>query len=272
MKVLTTGTGSGLGRSIHEAFGGFAWTRDLQHSDRERLKPQGVDVIIHCAFNSIRNVPMEALYGYVQDNVLLTRELVTIRHKKFIFISSVDVYPKDGGRYSEDQRIDISKLTSTYGWTKLMSEAIVCQHCPNYLILRCVSLLGPYMRKNSLLRILEDDPCTLTLTGDSEFNYVLHSDLVEFIRFSLENNLRGVYNVSSNGNISLMHVAAMLGKSVGFGNYNYMVGNIDNHKIASLFPAFRKTSQEVIKEFARQRAGTSCVASPLHHENRLSQP
>jgi nucleoside-diphosphate-sugar epimerase len=253
LRILVTGTRSGLGKYVHENLGGLALTRHTPAEERKKIKNSIVDVIIHCAFNSRRGVNSDNLYQYIQDNVNLTEELVSIPHKKFIFISSIDVYPKRKGNHSEDEIIDIDSLNGIYGITKLMSESIIKNQCRNYLILRASALLGKYSRKNSLLRILEDKDCTLTLSGNSRFNYVLHSDVLDFIKFSIEHDIKGIYNLASSDNITLSEVAEMTDKKVKFGSYFYDAGNIDNSKISSVFPAFKKTSKEVIAQFIGER-------------------
>jgi len=253
VSILTTGSLSGLGKHLYESLGGLGWTRRLASDWREEIGRKGVEVIIHCAFNSSRSVNSESIYGYLQDNVLLTKELVSIPHQKFILISSVDVYPQRPNRHQENELIDIHAVNGIYGMTKLMSEAIVRQRCSNHLILRCVSLLGEYSRKNSLIRIIEDEPCRLTLSGDSRLNCVLYPDVSDFIRFAIGQDAQGIFNISSAENLVLSAVADRLGKKVRFGTHRYEVGDIDNSKASSIFPAFRKTSMEVIAKFARER-------------------
>lgn len=249
MRILITGAMSGLGRHIYETLGGIPWTRELMAEDRERIKRGGVDVIIHCAFNSRQAIDSDCLYDYLNDNVLLTKELTSIPHHKFIFISTVDVYPKRPGFHSENEIIDVNAVNGIYGLIKLMSEAVVKEHCSNHLILRCVTLLGKYSRKNSLIKMIEDSPCTLSLSGKSRFNYILHSDVSDFIQFAIKDDIYGTYNVSSSENIVLSKIADMLGKQINFGEYRYDVGDISNKKIVLIFPAFNKTSREVVKKF-----------------------
>lgn len=251
MRILTTGVLSGFGRYIHETLGGIGWTRQFTVEDREEVQRKGTDIIIHCAFNSRQTVDSDHLYSYLMDNVFLTKELISIPHRKFMFISSVDVYPKMQGLRSEKEMIDLFSVKGLYGMTKLMSESIVREHCPNYLILRCSSLLGKYSGKNNLIRIMEDEPCGLTLSGDSRLNCVLYLDVSEVIRFAIKHDIEGIYNVTSSENIFLSEVASVLDKQVNFGSYYYDVGDIDNSKISSIFPIFRKTSKEVIVQFAR---------------------
>ena len=254
MAVFTTGISSGLGRYIYENLGGFALTRSTSSEELEKIKTKGVDVLIHCAFNPSQIITSDSLYGCLQDNILLTKELVSFAHKKFIFISSVDVYPKDSKLHSEGEIIDMDSVNGIYGITKLMSESIVKNHCKNYLILRGTAFLGKHSRKNSLISIAEDEKCVSPLSGDSRFNYVLHSDILDFIKFSIKRDLKGIYNLASLDNITLQEAAGVLRKEVKFGNYFYDVGNIDNSKILSIFPSFSKTSKQVIEEFIKQKS------------------
>ena len=258
-----TGTFSGLGRHIHETLGGIGWTRQLPSSkDRNEIKLTGVDIIIHCAVNArwSINVDSDVLYGYLADNVLLTEEMVSIPHKKFIYFSTTAVYPRQLSVFQEDQVIEVDAVSGVYAITKLMSEAIVKQYCPNYLILRCVAPLGKYSRKNSLMRILDDEPCTLTLAADSTFNYVLHSDINDFVYYAIQTDIQGIFNVAAKDNLTLGEIADWCGKKVNFGSYHHDIGNVDNTKISMIFPAFRRTSQEVIAQFIQERMGNTFIA------------
>lgn len=252
MKILTIGTTSGLGRQIHESLGGIALDINTPVEEREALKKTGVDVIVHCAFNPQMAVDSNTLFGYIKDNVLLTEEVVSIPHGKFVYVSSVDVYPKVSGRHSEEEIIEIDSVDNLYGITKLMSEAIVRGRSDNFLILRFSAMLGMYSRKNSLIRMLEDDECVLSLSGDSRMNYVLHTDVSDFIRLSIDQNLKGIYNMTSSEDITLLEVAEMLGKKVRFGSYVYDVGDIDGSRARSVFPTFNKTSRDVIEQFIKE--------------------
>lgn len=249
MRILTTGVLSGLGKYIHENLEGVGFTRDCSEDNLEKLREEGIDVIIHCAFNFSREVNSNSLYQYLEDNVFLTKKLIEIPHTKFIFISSVDVYSKNTESNSEDDIIELDSVRGIYGITKLMSESIIRNHCKNYLILRGTALLGKYSRKNSILKIIDEKECILTLSGDSRFNYLLHSDVLDFIKFSIEHDIKGIYNLASSENITLLEVASLLGKKVKFGTFLYDVGKIDNSKISSIFPAFKKTSKEIILQF-----------------------
>lgn len=249
MKYLITGTSSGLGKYLHDNLGGFCLTRQTSKKDREEIKKDSIDVIIHCAFNSKQD--LKNLDQYFKDNVSLTEELTKLPHKKFIFISTIDVYPKNSTKHTEDEILDPNTTEDLYAKTKLLSENLVKKNCPNFLILRCSALLGKDSRENSLIRIIKENYPTLTLSAKSIFNYILHKDVLEFIKLAIEEDLQGAYNLASSKNITLKKIADLFKKKVSFGDYIYNVGNIDNSKATSIFPPFKKDSKEVITQFVK---------------------
>lgn len=253
MKMLITGNKSGLGKYLFENLGGIGWDRNTSFKTREKIKKSKIDIIIHCAFNSSREITSESLFSYVEDNVFLTKELVSIPHKKFIFFSSVDVYPKNKKNHSEKEIINPNYVEGIYGITKLISESIIRNYCKNYLILRGSAFLGKYSRKNSLIRIIEDEKGVLTLAGDSEFNYVLYPDILDFLKIAIKKDLKGIYNLTSLEKITLSEIAKNQGKKIRFGNYLYTTGEADNTKIYAVCPALKKTSKQAINLFIKER-------------------
>jgi len=249
MRILTTGSSNGIGRYIHEQLGGMGLDKDTPVLDKKKIENKGADVVIHCAFNPLKEVSGCLPYGYVEDNLFFTEKMASLTEGKFILFSSVDVYPKDGARHCEDEAIKIDKVSGVYGVVKLMAECIVKERCSNYLILRCASLLGKYTRNNNLLLAIKQKNPHLTLTLDSALNYVSYDDVLGFIKYAIDKDLKGIYNVASLKNITISKVSDMLRNKVYPGKYRYNVGKIDNKKVASVFSAFKKTSKEVINEY-----------------------
>jgi dTDP-4-dehydrorhamnose reductase len=255
LKFLITGSKSGLGQYLHERFDGAEWSRNVDASLQAQIEDEGVDVIVHCAFNSRVETAKRDFYQYISDNLLLTEKLTRVPHKKFIFISTVDVYPKNGKVSHEDDTIDPNEVANIYGTTKLMSEAIVSNECADFLILRCSALLGKYARQNSLMRILENDVCELTLSAQSCFNYVLHKDVGDFILHTLDDDIQGVYNFVSNQNVALGDIAKFFGREPHFGSYRYDAGVVSNAKIVSTFPPIDRSSMDAVIFFTEEKYG-----------------
>lgn len=255
-KILVTGTKSGIGKYIHEQLGGTEFTR--QSNNLNELKKQSFDVIIHCAWNSVatRLVTNENLGQYYYDNALLTQELLQIPHEYFVFFSTVDIYPEGQKFHSEDEVIYTDFISTIHGITKLISETVVQAKANNFLILRPVSMLGSYMRKNNLLKLFEDPHPSLALTATSVYNMIHYPDVLGFIRSAIDRGETGIFNLASASNISLTRIAEITGKKVVFGDYLYKTRNILNEKATRIFSAFNKTSEEVLKEFLAQKNKT----------------
>ncbi|MBI5122590.1 NAD-dependent epimerase/dehydratase family protein [Candidatus Roizmanbacteria bacterium] len=245
-KYLITGSSSGLGKYLNDQLKGTTFKRNAENVE-------ATNILIHCAFNRTKEITSKNLYQYLLDNVFLTKKLVKIPHKKFIYISSVDIYPKNNKRHSEDETIDVNQISGSYAMTKLMSESLIQNLCPNFLILRCPSLLGRDAKENSLIKIINEEYPTLTLSSKSVFNFILHKDILEFIKIAAEKDLQGIYNLVSSENIILSQIAKLFGKKVNFGTYLYNVGNIDNKKAAKLFSSLNKTSEDTINKFMNLR-------------------
>ena len=248
--ILITGTQSGLGKHLHEALGGLELSRLNRGDLVSDLKKKGVDFIIHCAFNSKSSIFADDLNSYIDDNLSLLEELLTIPHKKFIYISSIDVYPKNGVLHDENEKINIPEGISFYGMFKLMAETRVASRSKNYLILRCSALLSKYSRSNSLVRLLTKKHCELTISQDSIFNYVLCDDIAAFIKLAIERDLKYTYNICASTNVKIYDLASAFHKHVTFGHFKYETGNIDNRKAISIYPKFELTSHDIASEFA----------------------
>ena len=247
-RVLVTGAASGLGRHCYEAFRAVPYTRETNHALLlEEAKANPFDVIIHAAFNARPNIDTKNLNAYLSDTTFLTQKLLTIPHKKFIFISSVDVYPKDDQAHHEDEVIRLNEVDGIYPISKLISENMVSASGNQPLILRPTAMLGPYAKPNSLMKILHHDCVSLTLASQSTFNYIRHDDVSDFIQHAIHHQLNGIFNVAASSDLQLGEVSKHFNKPATFGNYVYKTANADNHKISALFPCFKRTSMDNIK-------------------------
>ena len=231
--LLITGTKSGLGKYIYDnCENRFSLERNNRYKLLQELKHTEIDLIVHCAFNSERTIT--DYYKYLDDNVLLTQQLCTLKHKKFVYISSVDVY---------------QEKDSIYKTFKLFSESLVLQQTNNPLILRCSALLGADMRKNNFLKIVQDSKPILSLAANSTFNFVSYHDILNIITQSEQEHISGIYDATVSENIVLGDIARKLNKDCVYGQYTYSTPNIQSDKLIKKFSFMDKTSEQVIDEF-----------------------
>ena len=238
-KVLITGTRRGLGKYLSDQFSGCL---SLNRENKEDIlsRYSQIELIVHCAFNSKRD---EDKYQLLKDNVFLTEQLCRLNYnrspaKKFVYISSIDVYRHD---------------KTDYNIMKEYSESIVKSLCDDYLILRCPALLGKDMRKNNFLKIIEDKEPKLTLSEKSSFNFIAYRDIINVIKYADANDITGTFDVVSDGNVTLEQVANIVSKECSFGSFNYVTPDIDKHDIISTFKFMNKTSLEVVKNFIKEQ-------------------
>ena len=233
--ILVTGASSGLGKYIASHIDCVALTRENAESIFRTHKH--FDLIIHCAFNSAKET--NDYYKILQDNIFLTEQLCSFSHDKFLFLSSIDVYRDE---------------ESLYKTTKLMAESIVKKLGKRPLILRTSAIIGPTMRNNSLLKILEQENPTLSLSEESTFNYVLQSDILSMIQMCAKNNYSGIIDFVASKNIRLKDIADHFSKDVNFGGYTYQTPVISNRSLQDRFPTAWYTSLGNIERFMKERS------------------
>jgi hypothetical protein len=197
MKILVTGISSGLGKYLHKNL------LDSDGLDRENfndVKNKSYDLIIHCAFNKEKKVT--DYKKYLQDNILLTNDLKKINHKKFIYISTVDIYSDEFSFYTE---------------FKKFAETLIE---PNDLILRCSMILGDDMKDNHLTKIYRNYS-EISLSSESNFNYILMDEILYFIRSSKFLKHCGIIDFVSKDSIKLEDLKKYFNSETRFGNYTY---------------------------------------------------
>jgi len=256
--ILISGSTSGLGRYLRSRFNatGFDRTVDINAYASTRF-----DAIIHCAFNPQRN-PTN-LDAYFDDNTHMTERLAQLRAGKFVYLSSVDVYMRDGQRHDESSTIDETARQSPYGLSKVLSERLVRTHCRDHLILRPTGILGNMIRPTTLTRMLTSAKPQLTLAPDSILNFINHSDIGDFIEIALKDSVSGTYNIAAKESATLHEIADSLSVHPQYGDYFYDIGRVDIRAAQSIMPALGRGTLENVRKFAADyRNGSVRLLNP----------
>jgi nucleoside-diphosphate-sugar epimerase len=247
--ILVTGARSGLGNAVHYALGGIGFVRGMSVDDPVIREAAPFDAIIHCAVNAAKAVSMSTAYDYMNDNLLLTQRLISVPHRKFVFVSTLAVYPPTGRAVSETDDVDLMPLAGPYAFTKLFSDLYVQKHAVEPLILRTTTLMGPAIRPNTVMRALTQPGCQLFLAPHSRYNFVLHEDIVQFIVQAIDNHITGAFNLGSSGLTTLSDIVDQLGLLVRYGTYYYDIGPVDTRRAGALHPAFLMPSWQVLNRY-----------------------
>ena len=224
-KILVTGIGSGLGKYLYE---NLPNTLGLSRDNFNLVKDEDIDVIIHCAFNK-ENVITD-YKKYLDDNIFLTQRLKSLYYNKFIYMSTVDVYQENPTMYAHFKRFSETLLNK------------------NDLILRCPMMLGSTMKPNHATK-LKDNIESLGLSGNSQFNYILMSDLLEFFVSGNYKQYKGVVDFVSNDLVKLEDVKQYFNSSTKLGEYVYQNSLDFQNPIFKLNEKYNKSSFEKIKQY-----------------------
>lgn len=241
-KVLVVGAARGLGRYLCELWGADSLLRGQPIPDLSSY-----DLVVHAAARAGFRTSQEVLFEYVQDNLLLIEQIAREQPKKLVYISSIDVYPKDIEVANEDADFALEDISSGYPSFKLMAEAIVKKYCENHLILRPSALFGPQMRPNNVVKLIEGLG-GLSLSSASQFNCVTYDMIASLVETAHVNSVTGVVNCAARDAISLAEIAKRVGYLGDFGKHEHKVIEITNQKAMKLEPKFARSSVECLAD------------------------
>jgi nucleoside-diphosphate-sugar epimerase len=229
-KYLVTGIKSGLGKYLYE---NLPDTHGLDRGGFNLIKDEEYDTIIHCAFNKAQTLTdIGDHYGYLEDNILLTQDLLKLKYRKFIYISTIDVYPP---------------TPNVYGLFKIFAESIIKQK-PGTIILRCSMILGENTKPNHITK-LKDGIDRLTLSSQSKFNYILNSDILKFIESYSLRCPEGIIDFVANKPAKLGEVASMISPNTKLLSYTYNANYKWFNPIYDTYEEFNKSSIDNLNQY-----------------------
>jgi nucleoside-diphosphate-sugar epimerase len=227
-EYLISGNGSGLGKYLYD---NLPKSLGFGRKDFNLVKREDFNTIIHCAFNKENSI--SDYYKYLEDNIFLTQELLGLKPKKFVYISTIDVYQLD---------------PTMYALFKKFAESIVAKN-KDALILRCSMMLGPTMKPNHITKI-KNNESKIGLSGDSTFNYILMDDIREFIASGDYLQYSGIIDFMASDSIKLSKVKNYFNSNTELGNYTYeTLDLVFPRYIHTLNDKYNKSSLENLKKY-----------------------
>ena len=232
LKILVTGTNSGLGKFIYERIPNVTL---LNRENRVDIVSGDTkyDIIIHPAYNSSNINFTDLDLRYVDDNLILTLELVNLCDDCFIYVSSID---------------SVNKIESSYALFKKLSEDLIRSKIENYFIIRPSHLIQDGESDKipgSLRKIINDEP--ITLTGNSKFNLVSYEDILSYIVKKIKNEIEDrEINLVNSESIMVSDVIKMLEKSRVYGDFEYIpIIPKESYKV-------EKSSKEMLMKYLKE--------------------
>ena len=234
----------GLGRSrehMDEMFGSYDGRDDFQYKlcdINDRIPQCGdVDYIIHCASNTHPLDYSGDPIGTITSNVIGTNNLlkyyVDNHCKRFVFLSSVEVYGEnrgdvDGMKEEYLGYINCNTMRAGYPESKRTGEALCCaygkKHNVDFVIPRLCRTFGPTMSLRDskaiaqfIKKAAQNEDIVLKSEGKQLFSYIDVFQAVYAILYILSRGeCANAYNVSSsNGEWYMRDIAEKLAKKAG---------------------------------------------------------
>ena len=222
-KILITGTRSGLGEFLSKKYPNpICITRENPLTDE--IISEGVDTIIHCAFNQNMSELNLVNYKIYEDNINLTKKLLKIPHRRSVYISTCQV-----------SELNSKSQPTPYIIMKALNEHIIREQSKNYLILRPSGLVGDDKKRNSLHKLMNNED--ITLTGESVNDFILFDDVYN----TIQSHESGTFYLLSQKSITMKEIAEKFNKEINFGHFEYGINVESDIDIG-------RTSFEILKE------------------------
>ena len=224
-----------------ERFGGYYGRRDFQFVScdvNDPLPDVGrIDYLIHAASNTHPLEYSSDPIGTIKTNVIGTNNLLdyAMRHqvKRFVFLSSVEIYGENKGELEAFSELDYgyldcNQVRSGYPESKRVGESLCRAYESKYgmdvVIPRLCRVYGPTMwldDSKALAQFIKSavncEDIVLKSKGNQYYSYIHVLDAVKAIFYIIDKGKRGeAYNVSSKlSNIRLIDLANKLAKISG---------------------------------------------------------
>jgi len=223
MKILISGTSSGLGKFLYKNIKSQKFIRDKK---KINIYKKNWDVIIHSGFY-VGNKKNK-----LTENIYWSKFLTKLNAKKFIFISS---------------SIVLSKKKNFYALSKIESEKVFKKK-KNSTIIRLASIVGKPMRKNTIYKILFSKNPIVGLSPKSKYTFVSYEEILFFINLCIKKNISGTFNFLRNDLISLKKISDYFNKNTKFGNIYFRCVVGKNIKVLKHYNLNKQSSLQVLKK------------------------
>jgi nucleoside-diphosphate-sugar epimerase len=183
----------------------------VDRSNYNQLIGAECDILINANGNSKKFLAKDDPKGEFQASVVSVRNsLVDFKFKKYVFLSTSDVYP-DCSQIKltrEDTTLKLDEQ-SPYGFHKYVAELCVQHGAKDWLIVRQGGFVGQGMKKNTVYDVLYGEK--LWVHPDSRFQFINTDDSARLVMELIDRNISNqVLNLTATGTISvkeIMHLA-----------------------------------------------------------------
>ncbi|QUC64785.1 NAD-dependent epimerase/dehydratase family protein [Nitrosopumilus sp. K4] len=227
----------------------------IQRENKEEYFGKECNILIFANGNAVKyKANQDPFFDFNASVTSIAEYIHKIKFKKFILISTVDVYnnKSDTNQTQEDVEINFKKL-DTYGFHKYLTERYVMHFCDDYLIFRLPGLVGTGLKKNPVFDYINPEKRVM-ISPESELNFINTRHIAKTIFKMLKMDLKNeIFNLASKNSIKIKNIKNIIGNESEFtedAKNNIQKYQINTNKIQNLVEL--STSEEAIEEYFRK--------------------
>lgn len=197
--------------------------------DKELLKRifdiHNIEYVVHFAAQTHVDNSFDNSINYTIDNILGTHQLIECCRlygniKKFIHISTDEVYGEIAIGSKDSTEISLLNPTNPYAATKAGAEFIVRSYYYSYnmpiIIIRCNNVYGAKQYPEKIIPkfitlLCKNKKMSIHGSGLTRRNFIYIDDVINAIDIiSMKGELNNVYNIGSNDEYNVIEIATIL--------------------------------------------------------------
>jgi len=224
----------------------------IQRETKEEFFGKECDVLIYANGNALKyKANAEPYFDFIASTSSIAEYVHKIKYKKFVLLSTIDVYNKTNLEKfsSEDIKINPKEL-SVYGYHKWLGENYVKRFCKEFLIFRLSGLVGIGLKKNPVYDFINKGKKVMT-SPNSEMNFINTNKVADAVFEILKKNISNeVFNLASSKNIQIKDIKKIVGFDSEFLDNiesNIQIYKINTKKIAKIISL--SSSENAIREY-----------------------
>jgi hypothetical protein len=184
MRTALIGYTGFVGSNLHKQYG----FTDLYNSKNiQEMKNQDYDLVVCAGISAVKWMANKDPEKDLASIQALEDVLATVSVKRFILISTIDVYPVTQGK---DEGFDCASMQNhAYGNHRLEVESFCSDQFDDCTIVRLPGLFGDGLKKNVIYDFLNDN-CLEMINKKSSYQYYFLKYLWRDIQVAIENDIK----------------------------------------------------------------------------------
>jgi nucleoside-diphosphate-sugar epimerase len=199
MRIAVLGSNGFIGSAVSCRLKEHHEVVNITRDEYRHFLGSSYDVFVNCNGNSRKfwaNNNQEEDFKLSVQSVY--ESLRDFRFKKYIYVSSMDVY-----------------VSNTYGYHKKLAEGIISAVTHNYVFLRCSSVIGKGMKKGVVKDIMEEQP--VFVSPESRIELITNTGIARVVEEAISMDIMSqAINVGSTTTTTVDEIATFFGKEIRF--------------------------------------------------------